>query len=468
MAGLVIEVFQKSMVSLIIVWMCGKFFGDMLTFGESELQTIMVFACYVYCVISLFLPSRHKLFHVLAVPVFTQFLHLFQKYSFPAGANSIWRLMPFLILNVYFQYAFLRKDFTLSKDTKLFLCFWLFIQTFFLVISPNFEHIVFGGLLLFLLTLPGYFNYLHLAASASDFGENLEMYLCALYVLLGIGTFGLIIAGAAYKGSDNLLATRNISDTNVTMAYFILLWPFALLYANRNSSPFLVRLALFGILLSVVIFSFSRGAVFLILPYMLLTSFIAGNGLRFWFLILLMVPVVYFFPNLISGYKDSDMAYFWTLRFGDMSASNSVLDKLQQVSGRAEIHKIAYHLFLSEPLIGHGTGSFEVMGPGYREAHSLFYTLLAENGLIGLFYTYGLLFTLLIVLLSVLNLDKKYGLLSVSLLFYLAFNHTVGSVFVILPAKSVTINCLAPILLMCLYFYAQSIQGQYLIESAHA
>ena len=56
-----------------------------------------------------------------------------------------------------------------------------------------------------------------------------------------------------------------------------------------------------------------------------------------------------------------------------------------------------------------------------------------------------------------LKTEKKYAVLLVSLLFYLLFNHTVGSVFVILPGKSITVNCIAPIIIMCLYFYAKSI-----------
>ncbi|SKC18108.1 O-antigen ligase family protein [Dyadobacter psychrophilus] len=459
MVELGFEIFKKWLVALVIVSIFGFFFDQLLTFGENELQTAVVLTCYVYCAVSLFCRSQHKLFHVLAVPVFTQFLHLFQKYSFPAGANSVWRLMPFLILVSYFLYFFIQKPACLSKAEKLFLAFWVIIQGFFLLISPNLEHIAFGGVLLFLLTLPYYFIYLKLVSPAIHFHQNLEMYLCTLYIILGLGTFGLVVAGAEYKGSDNLLATRNITDTNVTMAYFILLWPFVLLYTARNALNIFLRLSLSGILLSVVIFSFSRGAVLLIVPYMLITTFLIGNIVRFWWILLTVILVLNLFPSFTSGYADWDMAYFWTLRFGDLMSTNSVLDKLQQASGRAEIHEIAYNLFLSKPLTGHGTGSFEVLGPGYREAHSLFYTLLAENGLIGLTFIYSLLLSLLILLLSISMHDRKHALLPVSFVFYLAFNHTVGSVFVILPAKSVTINCLAPILLMCLYFYAKNIQA---------
>ena len=459
MVELGFEILKKALAALTLVSIFGKIFDQLLTFGDNELQTAVVLTCYVYFVINLFSDSKHKLFHVLAVPVFTQFLHLFQRYSFPAGANSVWRLMPFLILFCYLLYAFIQKPARLSLAEKYFLAFWIIIQAFYLLISANLEHIGFGGIILFLLTLPCCFMYLKSASTAIHFQQSLEMYLCTLYIILGLGTFGLVMAGAGYKGSDNLLATRNITDTNVTMAYFILLWPFVLLYTTRIASNIFLRLALSAILLSVVILSFSRGAVLLIAPYMLITTFLIGNIMRLGWILLLLILAIYTFPGLISGYAEWDMAYFWTLRFGDMVTPGPILSKLQQASGRAEIHEIAYNLFLSKPLTGHGTGSFEVLGPGYREAHSLLFTLLAENGLIGLACMYGLLCSLLVLLLSVSRNNQKHALLPVSLIFYLAFNHTVGSVFVILPAKSVTINCFAPILLMCLYFYAKSIQA---------
>jgi O-antigen ligase len=457
MAGLALEVAWKWLMAFAIVVISGSLFDQLLLLGESALQTAIVLAFYIYCFLCLFCASKHKLFHVLAIPVFTQFLHLFQKYSFPAGANSLWRIMPFLILCAYFFHFLLQKPAVLSDLEKWFLTFWIIFQTFFLLISPNLENIAGGGFLIFLLLLPCYFIYLKAVSQANDFRSALEMYFFILFMTLGIGTFGLIFAGAIYKGSENLLATRNIADTNVTMAYFILLWPLTLLYAFGNAGNWLSQLCCFAIFISIVIFSFSRGAVLLITPYLFITAFITRIKVRFWSLAMLTFLVLTYWSDLSTQWKDLDMAYFWTLRFGDVVASNSILAKLQQTSGRAEIHEIAYELFLSRPLSGHGTGSFEILGPGYREAHSLFFTLLAEQGSIGTLAMYGMYFYFIIILSKTVATDRKYALLLTSLIFYLLFNHSVGSVFVILPAKSVTINCIAPVLLMCLYFYANSI-----------
>lgn len=458
MVGLVLEIVWKSSIALLVVMVLGRFFDQLLTFGESVWQSIIVLAFYVYCCISLFTSSKHKLFHMLALPVFTQFLHLFQKYAFPAGANSLWRLMPFIILTAYFLHFFYLKPPQLNHSEKWFLTLWSIFQAAFLLISPNLENIALGGFLIFLVVLPSYFGYLQMASKAQDFRPLIEMYGFLLYFILGIGTFGLVFAGAIYKGSDNLLATRNITDTNVTMAYFILLFPLALLYAFGKAGNWVFRLGCFAVFVSIVIFSFSRGAVILICPYLLTSAYIVRDKIRVWNL-LIPAPIAFLYiPDLTKLWTELDMDYFWGLRFGDTAAVESIFTKLQQTSGRAEIHDIAYQLFLEKPLLGHGTGSFEILGPGYREAHSLFFTLLAEQGLVGVLATYGVYLYFILFLSKRIAIDRKYALLLTGLMFYLLFNHSVGSVFVILPAKSVTINFIAPMLLLSLYFYAKSVQ----------
>ncbi|MEO6285552.1 MAG: O-antigen polymerase [Dyadobacter sp.] len=456
MVALITEIGKKMVISVLLVMVLGCVCPALLAIGETAFQTVVVFSFYSYCAISLFSYSRHKLFHVLSIPVFTQFLHLFQKYTFTAGANSIWRLLPFIILNLYFSHYFLTKYLPPTNNEKLLLASWGTIQAFFLIISPNLDRVVWGGSLLFLVTLPMYFLYLKTAMAAVDFRSEMESYLCLLYIILGLGTFGLVIAGSGYKDSDNLLATRNISDTNVTMAYFILLWPFALLFSERKRFSTLLLLIIFGIFIGIVVFSFSRGAVLIVAPYLLISLILLRNlSQGKWMMITIAVLALYT-PELFSFLENDDLTYFWQLRFGNIISLSSALARLQEISGRAEIHAIAYQLFLEKPLVGHGTGSFEILGPGYREAHSLLYTLLAEQGVIGVLYMYLLFGSLGMSMFSVFARGRKYLILPVSFAFYLLFNHTVGSVFVIIPGKSVTINCIAPVLLLCLYFYVKS------------
>jgi hypothetical protein len=457
MAALILDIGKKMIVSFLLVMVLGCVCHSLLAIGETAFQSLVVFSFYAYCVISLFSYSRHKLFHVLSIPVFTQFLHLFQKYTFLAGANSIWRLLPFIILNLYFLHYFLTRYHPASDKEKLFLVSWVIIQAFFLLISPNLDRIVWGGSLLFLVTLPMYFLYLKTAMAAVDFRSELEGYFFLLYIMLGLGTFGLVIAGSDYKGSDNLLATRNISDTNVTMAYFILLWPFAILFSERTRFATLLVLMLFGIFIGIVVFSFSRGAVLIVAPYLLISLILLQNLSKGKWMLMAISVLAIFTPELFSFLENEDLTYFWQLRFGNIISLSPALARLQKTSGRAEIHAIAYQLFLEKPLLGHGTGSFEILGPGYREAHSLFYTLLAEQGVIGVLYMYFLFTSLGISMFSVAARSRKYLLLPLSFAFYLLFNHTVGSVFVIIPGKSVTINCIAPVLLLCLYFYIKSL-----------
>jgi hypothetical protein len=456
MAELIFEILRKASLSLLLISVLGYIFPETIEFGENGLQAGLVLSFFLYSGIVLFSGSIDKLFHVISIPVFTQFLQLFQKYAFTAGANSFWRLFPFITVDLYLIYFFTVKSPALSLGQKLLLVSWVLVNTLFIMISPNLYRIVWGGFTLFIITLPLYFCYLRLAAQAIDFRIQIEKYLCLIFLILGLGTFGLAIAGTAYKGSDNLLVTRNITDTNVTMAYFILLWPFVLLYCHRSNLPQLIRLIYFAIFSGIVIISFSRGAIFIIVPYLILSIVVARNFIHAKWLIILIIVVSAFSTTISTLWNNQELAYFWKLRFGDILSADG-LSRIQQTSGRAEIHEMAYALFLTSPVIGHGTGSFEILGPGYREAHSLLFTQLAEQGLTGSIYLYGILLLLGWSLLSTVKKGRIYTLLPISFAFYMIFNHTVGSVFVIIPAKSITVNCIAPILLTCLYFYGRAL-----------
>jgi hypothetical protein len=450
MVRLILDILKKVLASVIIVLITGAVFPDLLTLGDGFLQSLVVLSFYVYCFIVLFSQSPDKLFHVLSIPFFTQFIHIFQRYSFTAGANSPWRLLPFLSLIIYFIQFLANHPTSSSNAQKYLICLWLLAQSFFLICSPQLELILGGGISIYLLTIPLYFLYLQNLSTASDFSFGLEKYFFILFLVLGLGTFGLIYSGAAYMGSDNLLVTRNIADTNVTMAYFILLWPFALLYALRQQvqTPFVFLIFLvFG---GLIFLSFSRGAVMIGVPYLVVSLWCTGRRWP-WILPALVLLLAKNDPvqKIISGYQ---LDYSWSLRFSDILSVHSIWDTLQGSSGRGEIQDKAWELFLEHPFLGNGTGSFEYLGPGFREAHSLYYTLLAEQGAFGALYFYGLMLILLVKLAGS-HKTLPHLLVPASLVFYLIFNHTVGSVFVILPAKSISINCIAPVLLICLYFY---------------
>lgn len=459
MARLIVAVGIKALLSVGIARIAIMLFSSLLLFGENLLQTMLVSGFYIYCVLTLVIPSEHRLFHIISIPVLSQFLHLFQKYDFPAGANSLWRLLPFILADLHMITALIRFKTALSVIEKGIVASWLVLNFLFITISPNLPGIITGAFTLILLTVPLYFLYLGLLAKHPSFGEDLERSLCLIFVILALGTFGLVIFGAQYKGASNLLVTRNISDTNVTMAYFILLWPFALRYVRR-SRHFLPAVPVLVLLfVAVVMLSFSRGAVFIVLPY-LLVSLLMVSDLKhiMWFAAIGLVLGAGL--GSLPGLVNADLAYSWQLRFADFNTAGPVLQKVREASGRAEIRRIAYDLFLQSPLYGHGTGSFELLGPGYREAHSMFFTLLAEHGLAGMLYLYGLFGALGYSLFKLAVANRDYGVLPAALAAYLLFVHSVGFVFVIIPARSLTINCIAPVLLTCIYYYSKSLNAK--------
>jgi O-antigen ligase len=462
MVEVIIDTLKKMLTALGLVCFTGFLFPSVFTIGESKFQSIVVLAFYTYCATSLFTYSRHKLFFVLSLPVLTQFIHIFQKYTFPTGANSLWRLLPFIILDIYLIIFLLRY----KKDNGIqhhhIIVLWLITSTLFLVISPNLKDIIAGGIVLYIFTIPLVFYYLEIAMQANNYPHELEKYMCLLFIILGLGTFGLVYMGAGYKGSNNLLVTRNIADTNVTMAYFILLWPFVLLYCSNNNVSIWFKAGLIGIFSGVIMLSFSRGAMLLVLPYLFVTGLLIPNFINLKLLVAILF-VGYVQQERIGNFIiGQDLLYFWQLRFADIGPFNNLFTKLEALSGRIEIQQTAYTLFKQRPLLGNGIGSFEVLGPGFREAHSLWYTLLSEQGIIGTVFIYSLLLKLLHSLITLtLTRNRMYSVHMIAFVCFLIFNHTVGSTLIILPAKSITVNCIAPLLLISMYFYSRKLNLRY-------
>lgn len=458
MAELIADIIKKWVTAILLGLLFMGILHPSIHLGDGFSHQVLIFSILIYCLMILFIPSRHILFHVLSIPFITQFLHIFQKYSFPAGANSIWRLLPFLFLLIYFLHHFLHHPLHIQKNKVLFLVSWICFSIFFLIISPHLPNIIAGGTLLYVLILPSYFLYLQQASIHSQFRTNLEMYLCILFIVLAFGTFCLIHLASTYQGSDNLLVTRNIADTNITMAYFILLWPFALNHSNQPKSHAMIQIVIIFQFAGLVLFSFSRGAFILIIPYLLATLYLQHRKSTVkW--IAFIAGLAYLYRSRLQNMElHHDMTYFWSLRFSDTWIQSDFWNRIQHHSGRVDIQQIAYTLFLDSPMMGHGIGSFEILGPGFREAHSMFYTLLAEVGAAGSIYFYSIFIFLSIFLCK----DK---IMLSALIFFLLFNHTVGMVFIIIPAKSISINCVAPILLLCIYFYTSSKSEQVCRES---
>lgn len=450
MAGLIVESLLKLAIAIVLTAIGILIVPALGQFGATTFQSFVVVSFVIFCSLVLLTSSKHKIYHVLSIPFYTQFIQIFQKFDFPGGANSLWRIAPFILSACSLANLCLAWKVELSTNERLGLVLWLVLMALGLVNSPNFEHVGLGGTLIYFLLIPQLYAVLKVATSAFDFAELLDMYAFLLFVILAIATVGLVLFASRYQETDNLLATRNIADTNVTMAYFILLWPFACSYLLKTRFPKLSISILTLLLLTIVMLSFSRGAILIVLPLILLSLFL--QGMTSWWTI----TAIALFTHkeaIFALLEKHDLLYFWSLRFSGFATNQSFWEALQQASGRVEIQAAAWQLFLRKPLLGNGIASFELLGPGFREAHSLLFTILCEQGIMGALLLYTLLFTILKTQIS-----NHKGLSSLifplSFVAYLVFSHTVGSVFVILTSKSISVNYIAPMLLLCQYFRA--------------
>lgn len=137
MVRLIIAAGTIAMLSVGFAWIILLMFDSLRIFGGSAFQTVFVFGCYSYCIAVLIIPSEHKLFYVLSMPVLSQFLHLFQRYDFPAGANSLWRLLPFVLVDLYMLSVLIRFKTTLTSMEKSLTVSWVAFNFLSIAISPN-------------------------------------------------------------------------------------------------------------------------------------------------------------------------------------------------------------------------------------------------------------------------------------------------------------------------------------------
>ena len=146
----------------------------------------------------------------------------------------------------------------------------------------------------------------------------------------------------------------------------------------------------------------------------------------------------------------------WAQRFY-VGSPEQMIDVLGRVKpggddsfARDQLRNEALRLWRQDPLIGQGYGGFGAWSVrGYNDAHSLTFTTLAENGLIGLGLLYGLIGFLA---LRLLRLAKASSSFLLSFLAWLVAMHSVGGNLSVLSPHGFNINAINGVLLVTYLF----------------
>ena len=406
----------------------------------------------------LFIESRtnQSILLIILIPFLQQFYHIILGWEIAPGANSFLRLLPIIAMDVRILILLNNSNFTVSKIERTFLIFWLLFCSIWIIISPNFLNSGLGTTLIFFISIPT--MYFFIKSHTQLFNNNIALLFDSFivgYIILAVGTLALPFVGLQYHNSESFLVTRNIADSNMVMAYLILMFPFVIesvSITNKWLSPIIIILFILNTLLS-----FSRGSLILAVPLLLYSLFVQKIKLKN---IILPFFALFLLFNYIFLIK-FDFIYLWSIRF------NAVINDIPSFykeslnliffgtaeSGREDIRSVALKMFYEKPIIGNGFNSFQFFG-GYGEAHSIFYNTLAENGIVGIIILISA-FSLVLKNLFTWAIHEKSGfakLYLVSYILFIIFNLNVNGAFYSVTTNDLKITFLGTILFLFIAF----------------
>jgi O-antigen ligase len=150
-----------------------------------------------------------------------------------------------------------------------------------------------------------------------------------------------------------------------------------------------------------MLLSFSRGGIYFIGVMMILYFFFNRTQLKSYFLFLILIPVAI----LVYSYVAS-------------TTNGLIVERYQQEgsSGRDQLVRAGWNLFISQPLVGVGTGSFnqEIKGENLygveAGAHNEFMRAAAEHGVLGIILYWGFFVFLFFEILGRGKIQKEFAI----------------------------------------------------------
>lgn len=417
-------------------------------------------ACTIFgLLVALFLPryqdTRTSL--IILIPILTQFYQVGLAWDFALGPQSLIRTLPYVSVACAIAAELWRRPVSLSRLEQVSLALCAGVGLLGWASGVDASPVGAFGFLAFAIFLPLLYAYLK-QQFASEISAPAQLGASGLvgFVALTAGTFVVIRLGSGMSmgGVAGLLGTRNVSDYNLIFAYLLLLWPIALTTASRFGAWCVGMISVLFLASAVV--GLSRTGILLV-PLLVLIGLFAiyhrsPKGLSLAIVamfvgIALMWTVV---PNRES------LGLVWAQRF-NVGSPEQMIDVLGRVKpggddsfARDQLRNEALRLWRQDPLIGQGYGGFGAWSVrGYNDAHSLTFTTLAENGLIGLGLLYGLIGFLT---LRLLRLAKASSSFLLSFLAWLMAMHSVGGNLSVLSPHGFNINAINGVLLVTYLF----------------
>lgn len=222
------------------------------------------------------------------------------------------------------------------------------------------------------------------------------IYLCGM-ILARYFKGDVFFSGVSGSEGTNGLAPVQISGY---LGFSCILFFFTIML-EKNRWKMFFNIFLFSLASIVMLLSFSRGGLYFLLILMVMYFWLNRLDVKNYFLFLLLIPI-------------SFMIYFYLYD----QTNGLLIERYEQegASGREELIKAGWTIFLEEPLAGVGLGNFHheiVKRDLYQQeagAHNEFIRVAAEDGLLGVVTYWGFFISLFFQILRRSKVQRDYGL----------------------------------------------------------
>lgn len=426
-------------------------------------RTCAVFAMYLYLIAATVgLRTPAHCLYLLPIPFLTQFYQTVLGREFEAGALSLMRLLPLLVLAGQLLLLHLTRPYRASGGEWILFLGLSAVSFIGWAIGASLSPVGVVNVFFLSVLVPLFYCYIGNLMKDRERGAEqlvLALAICTYGLLIGFVItvlFGLNVDIVDEAGT--LAGTRSLGDFNSLFPYLVLLWPFAFLYA-RHRHPLLIVL-LFGLMTASVMLGLSRTSAVLG-PILLLPSLAsyARSKPRQCGIVLGVLCVSML---ALSGFERvEELLATWSRRFdinvmaeGQVSLAEilSVIAPDSKASlGRAVLREEALEIFWTRPEFGRGWGSYLELSPSeFPSAHSMIHDWLAETGVFGV--------SVLLLLLGIGGMNVSHRLFAQrasdeAFSFFLAFGvwfvsmHTLGGNLFVASVYGFTVNAINGLLL---------------------
>jgi hypothetical protein len=444
---------------------------DMPLFGYSQLVlprtwfTVFFFLHLISCLQSF--GRRDEVLRLLVTPFITQPYQVCLGWDVEAGALSIARILPYLVLAAALLAALWRRAYRPTRVELGLTATVLGVSVISWVIGSPYTMVGLPVTFLLGILLPVFAMYVSSIAQRRP--DLLEQFPAAIAVgifalMAGfLAALGLGTTIETFRGEGSVESAREVGDFNSLIPYLILSWPFALAYLRGRSA--LLTTLLFTVFIVVTFAGVSKTMMVLAPPLVLLSLPAALARVRTGAVVLGFIVGVIILIGLIQLAVKSPIGAFvldlWVGRLDiDRNALDalSISDLLSPVSvgseawdDRAVLRVEALRIFGEHPLLGSGWATFPFLSRIEQgTSHAITTDLLQQTGLLGTTVFWAVTLEVIARLLGQVRAHastrRALVLFPAAFLLWLVAAHTVGAQLFMAANTGFTVNAVTGML----------------------